>query len=161
MAHFSVAKYIVQNTMLKIYIIKKSEPSRDLSFSFLCTVAKNLYIDEKRKQRESIHFNEELYGKISGSLEYDSLIEILLTTLPLQQAMLITLKEVFGYTTKEMASMLRIKNESIKTALHRSRKKLKKAQEIYIQNETPDHQITQGLSRAIKESNPMQIFYYY
>lgn len=37
----------------------------------------------------------------------DSLIETLLTTLPLQQAM-----PVFGYTTKEMVSMLRIRNQS-------------------------------------------------
>ncbi|WP_412899433.1 sigma factor-like helix-turn-helix DNA-binding protein [Bacillus sp. 1P02SD] len=57
-------------------------------------------------------------------MEYFSLIEIFLASLPLKQAMLITLKDVFGYTTKEKASMLRVSNESIKTALHLSRKKL-------------------------------------
>jgi hypothetical protein len=47
-------------------------------------------------------------------LEYDSLIEILFSVLSLQQAMLITLKDVFSYTVKEIGRMLRQVRKSSK-----------------------------------------------
>ena len=156
------AEDLVQETMIKVYRLKKTDPNREFNFSFLCTVAKNLFIDEKRKIKEVIHFNEDFYGEANDSIEQYSLIEILLTTLPLKQAMLITLKNVFGYTSKEIASMLRVSNESIKTALHRSRKKLKfKNSNIYMEVLTPTHEIIIALSKAIRDSKPMQIFYFY
>ncbi|WP_394581515.1 RNA polymerase sigma factor [Cytobacillus firmus] len=157
-----IAEDLVQETMLKVYRLKKAELNREFNFSFLCTVAKNLFIDEKRKSKEIIHFNEEFYGEVYDSIEHSSLIEILLTTLPLKQSMLITLKDVFGYTSKEIASMLRVSNESIKTALHRSRKKLKfKNSNIDMEVLTPNHEIIIALTKAIRESKPMQIFYFY
>ena len=57
------AEDLVQETMLKVYKIKKSEPKKEFTFSYLCTVAKNHFIDEKRKYKESIQFNEDLFGK--------------------------------------------------------------------------------------------------
>lgn len=157
-----IAEDLVQETMLKVYKLKKTEPNREFNFSFLCIVAKNLFIDEKRKSKEVIHFKEDFYGEVDDSIEHYSLIEILLTTLPLKQSMLITLKDVFGYTSKEIASMLRVSNESIKTALHRSRKKLKfKNRNIDMEILTPNHEIIIALSNAIRESKPMQIFYFY
>ncbi len=156
------AEDLVQETMLKVYKIKKSEPKKEFTFSYLCTVAKNHFIDEKRKYKESIQFNEDLFGKEYDFIDYYGLIEILLTTLPLKQSMLITLKDVFGYTSKEIASMLRVSNESIKIALHRSRKKLKfKNSNIDRDILTPNHEIIRALSKAIRESQPMQIFYFY
>lgn len=156
------AEDLVQETILKVYKIKKTEPKREFTFSYLCTVAKNQFIDETRKYKESILFNEDLFGEACDFIDYDGLIEILLTTLPLKQAMLVTLKDVFGYTSKEMASMIRISNESIKTALHRARKKLK------LQNNNKDMEIPFSnqemiiaLTKAIREAKPMQIFYLY
>lgn len=155
------AEDLVQDTMLRVYKIKSSDPKREFTFSFLCTVAKNCFIDEKRKNRESIQFNEDILGEVYDSIEYYSLIEILLTTLPLKQAMLITLKDVFGYTSKEIAAMLRVSNENIKTALHRSRKKLKLVKDIEKSTLIPNHKMIIALSNAIQESNPKQIFHYY
>lgn len=157
------AEDLVQDTMLKTFYLKKSEPEREFTFSFLCTVAKNLYIDEKRKNRGDIYFNEDFYGVESDFIEYSSLIEALLTALPLKQAMLITLKDVFGYTSKEIAAMLRVRDESVKTALHRSRRKLRlHAEAEKNQRVFPSHEeIIPALSKAIAESRPMQIFFYY
>lgn len=157
------AEDLVQETMLKTFCLKKSEPKREFTFSFLCRVARNLYIDEKRKNRGEIYFNDDFYGEESDFTEYSSLIEVLLTALPLKQAMLITLKDVFGYTSKEIASMLRVSDESVKTALHRSRKKLKLNAEIEMNQNIslPDDGIIPALSKAIAESRPMQIFFYY
>src|SRR5690606_1112828 len=134
------AEDLVQETIVKVFKIKKSEPQKEFTYSYLCTVARNHFIDEKRKYKESISFNEELLGEEYDFIDYYGLIEILFTTLPLKQAMLVTLKDVFGYSSKEIASMLRVSNESIKTALHRSRKKLKLINSnVDMETLTPDH----------------------
>ena len=157
-----IAEDLVQVTMLKVYKIKKYEPERRFTFSFLCTVAKNHFIDERRKMKDTISFKEDLYGEEHSHLEYNHLIEILLSILPMKQAMLITLKDVFGYSSKEIASMLRVSDESIKTALHRSRKKLRLESTIdEWKGSLSNHEISKSLSRAIREAKPMQIFYYY
>ncbi|PKG25834.1 hypothetical protein CWS20_27260 [Cytobacillus horneckiae] len=41
-------------TILKVYKIRNREPEREFTFSFLCTIAKNLFIDKKRKNRKVI-----------------------------------------------------------------------------------------------------------
>ena len=157
-----IAEDLVQVTMLKVYKIKKSNPERSFTFSFLCTVAKNHFIDEKRKIKETISFDEDLYREGQSHIDYNDLIEVLLNTLPLKQAMLITLKDVFGYSSKEIASMLRVSDESIKTALHRSRKKLRLESTMDEWKGSPSiHEISKALSRAIREAKPMQIFFYY
>ncbi|WP_047985824.1 RNA polymerase sigma factor [Ornithinibacillus californiensis] len=152
------AEDLVQETILKVYRLKQTDPNRTFSYSFLCIVAKNLFIDEKRKQKEQINFLEDVYGEEDSRLELDSLLEVLFSSLPLKQAMLVTLKDVFGYTTKEIAAMLRVSNEVVKTTLHRSRKKL---QTKASSTDLPPYEIIPALSAAIKQSNPMKIFYYY
>ncbi|MCA0149499.1 MULTISPECIES: RNA polymerase sigma factor [Rossellomorea] len=154
------AEDLVQETLLKIYRLKKFDPGREFTFSFLYQVAKNLFIDEKRKKKEFPSTHEDI-RKVSDPTEFDALIEILLAALPLQQAMLLTLKDVFNYKTKEIAAMLRVGDESIKTALHRSRKKLNDAPEDLPVPEFFHPQLIQGLSIAIKQSNPSRIFQYY
>ncbi|QFT87921.1 ECF RNA polymerase sigma factor SigL [Bacillus sp. THAF10] len=153
------AEDLVQETMLKVYKLSKDDPKRPLTYSFLYTIAKNLFLDEQRKARRIEYFHEEEI-RSEDFTEYDSLIEILLTTLPLKQAMLLTLKDVFGYTTKEIATMLRVSNESIKTSLHRSRKALKSTPSEK-QPELSHPKILLGISTAIKEANAKQLFFYY
>ncbi|MCR8847939.1 RNA polymerase sigma factor [Rossellomorea sp. SC111] len=154
------AEDLIQETMLKIYQLKKQDPGREFTFSFLYKVAKNLFIDEKRKKKEFLSHHEDI-REVSDPTEFDALIEILLAALPLQQAMLITLKDVFNYKTKEIAAMLRVSEESIKTALHRSRKKLTAVPEDLPVPEFSNPQLIQGLSTAIKQSNPSRIFLFY
>lgn len=156
-----LAEDLVQETILKVYRLKQLDSKREFNYSFLCKVARNLFIDEKRKQKVQLNFSEDLHGGNYNFPEYDSLIEILLSSLPLKQSMLITLKDVFGYSIKEIATMLRVSTESIKTALHRSRKKLRTPVERFRGGETANHKIIVALSNAIKENKPMKIFYYY
>lgn len=154
-----VAEDLVQETMLKVYKLKEAEPHREFTHSFLCTVARNLFIDEKRKEKaRSIEF-QDVYGGVDSTLELDSLIEILLSRLPLKQSMLITLKDVFGYSSKEIAAMLRVSNEVVKTALHRSRIKLQATSESM--GALEPNEMVAGLTQAIKQSDPIRIFHYY
>lgn len=156
-----VAEDLVQETMLKVFLLKQKEPHREFTHSFLCTVARNLLIDDRRKQKGKNVAYEDIYGKEDSLLELDSLMEILLTRLPLKYSMLITLKDVFGYSSKEIAAMLRVSNEVIKTALHRSRKKLKSTKEIGTERKLEYNEMISGLLQAIKQSDPIKIFHYY
>ncbi|WP_187444782.1 sigma factor-like helix-turn-helix DNA-binding protein [Rossellomorea vietnamensis] len=100
---------------------------------------------------------------MGNSLEYDSLIEILFSVLPLQQAMLITQKDVFSYTVKEIACMLRTNEEAIKTSLHRSRKRLKTTSidsVTHAHTKLGNQQLFLEISLAIKENHPMKLFLY-
>lgn len=66
------AEDLVQETILKVYKIKKSESKKEFAFSYLCTVAKNHYLDEKKRYKESIQINEDLFGEEYDFIEYYS-----------------------------------------------------------------------------------------
>ncbi|WP_338083081.1 RNA polymerase sigma factor [Bacillus tianshenii] len=155
------AEDLVQETMMKAYKLSKENPDRTLTYSFLYKMAKNLFIDGQRKYKKEQLSCDNVEGSVEDFADYDSLIEILLMTLPLKQAMLITLKDVFGYSTKEMAAMLRVSNESIKTTLHRSRRILQSSPPSEQASDIPHPTILQGISTAIKKQNPQQLFLYY
>ena len=104
--------------------VLEKEPQKDVNMTFLYTVARNLFFDEKRKRSELLVEGYDDHRGTRDFTEWDSAMEVLYSTLPLRQAMLITLKDVFLYSSKEIAQMLRISNESVKTALHRARLKL-------------------------------------
>lgn len=157
-----VAEELVQETMFKIVRMKKAEPDKIFTFAYLCTVAKNHFIDEKRREKQERPYSDERFGEVIDPINHSSLLEILFSSLPLKQAMLITLKDVFGYRTKEIAEMLRLSNEFVKTSLHRSRKKLRAMTDVDRDQITlPPQTIIYELSRAIQDARPMAIFYYY
>ncbi|WRP08704.1 RNA polymerase sigma factor [Rossellomorea aquimaris] len=151
------AEDLVQETLLKTYKLKKSDPERNFSMSYLYTISKNLYIDGKRKRKEVMCFHEEYHFESHDFTEYDSLLESLFSQLPLKQAMLLTLKDVFGYSSKEIASMLRISDTSVKTALHRARNRIVKGVPYANSNKKLLFEIT----NSIKKSNTLQLFQYY
>jgi predicted RNA polymerase sigma factor len=125
--------------------------------SFLYTIAKNIFIDGKRKSKDVVYFHEEYHFESHDFTEYDSLLECLFTLLPLKQAMLLTLKDVFGYSSKEISSMLRITDTSVKTALHRARNRIVKGAPFA----TSDKKLLFEITNSIKESNALRLFQYY
>lgn len=155
------AEDLVQETLLKLY--KKREEADydpDPSFSYVKTTAKHLWIDEKRKNKPSFLFDELIHHPQEDFIEYDSLIELLVSVLPLKQAMLLTLKDVFRYTSKEISTMLRVSDASVKTNLHRSRKQLTRIDPL--KTETHATGLTvQKFAHALKTQQPEKIFYYY
>jgi RNA polymerase sigma factor (sigma-70 family) len=158
-----LAEDLVQETLIKLLVIKRREPNRDLNLTFLYTIARNLFIDEKRKEPLLISEFDGLLGSQLDSTDWDSLLEILYSRLPLRQAMLVTLKDVFHYTSEEISQMLRTSNESIKTALHRARKKVKTNLELDSQTILESHtsMYIQNITEAIKNADAHKIFHYY
>jgi RNA polymerase sigma factor (sigma-70 family) len=157
-----LAEDIVQETLIKYLKIKQYEPNREIQITFLYKVAKNLLIDEKRKKTPLLVESDERMEGYSDFVEWDALLEILYGTLPIRQAMLITLKDVFQYTSEEIAQMLRVSNESVKTTLHRARRNL---QGDFLDTRLKEHPENKNLisnfTKAVKTSQPHKIFYYY
>jgi RNA polymerase sigma factor (sigma-70 family) len=154
------AEDLVQETLIKVYTIKKTDPQREFTNSFLYTVAKNLFIDEQRKKKAVATFREELHQYEVDYTGCESIVEELLLKLPVRQAILITLKDVFGYHSQEIAAMLRVTDESVKTALSRSRSRLKKLSKDtpQIHHQPTDKELIFELTRAINQSNPASLF---
>ena len=75
--------------------------------------------------------------------------------------MIITLKDVFQYTSEEIAEMLRVSNESIKTTLHRARISLRENATTYTIKQKNNSNLIKEFSLAIKNQQPLRIFYYY
>ncbi|MFD1738881.1 RNA polymerase sigma factor [Bacillus salitolerans] len=156
-----LAEDIVQETLIRFIKLKQKEPEREISITFLYTVARNLFIDDRRKKSEILTEPHELYERSTDFIEWDSLLEILYSTLPLRQAMLITLKDVFQYTSEEMAEMLRVSNESIKTSLHRARAILRENSTRPPKKQQTNYTLIKEFSLAVKSYQPYKIFYYY
>ncbi|MEC1374405.1 RNA polymerase sigma factor [Heyndrickxia oleronia] len=156
-----LAEDLVQETLIRYIKIKQREPNREINITFLYTIARNIFIDEKRKKIDIPTSPDELYKSSWDSTEWDSLLEILYGTLPLRQAMLITLKDVFQYTSEEIAEMLRVSNESIKTALHRARMSLRENAITDTIKQKNNFNVIKEFSLAVKNQQPLKIFYYY
>jgi len=154
------AEDLVQETFIKCYKAQM-ENKREINLTYLYTTARNHFIDQKRKKSEVLIEEAEAFAGSTQIPEWDSLIEILLCKLPLRQAMLLTLKDVFQFSSQEIAQMLRVSNESVKTALHRIRLNVKENKTTSI-NRSENHVIPiEALSLAIKSEDSYRIFYYY
>jgi RNA polymerase sigma factor (sigma-70 family) len=155
------AEDLTQETILKVYSFKKANPLREFSISFLYAVAKNLFIDEVRKKKVVTSFHEELHQYRVDFTDCEGLMEELLLRLPIRQAILVTLKDVFEYQSQEIADMLRVSNESVKTSLSRSRSSLKQNREIeeaQFKHEPPTKELLKELAGAFQEKNPAALF---
>jgi len=156
-----LAEDLVQDTLIRLIKIKQREPNREINLTFLYTIAKNIFIDEKRKKTEIPTSPDELFESSWDCTEWDSLLEILYGTLPLRLAMLITLKDVFQYNSEEIAEMLRVSNESIKTALHRARISLRENATTDSIKQKYNINLIKEFSLAVKHQHPLKIFYFY
>jgi len=140
----------------------QKDSNREVNLAFLYKIARNHYIDGKRRKSEVLVDETENFAGSTNIAEWESLLEILFCKLPLRQAMLLTLKDVFQFSSKEIAQMLRMSNESIKTSLHRIRKNLRESEDGSTIHSPLDSMVSiKKLSLAIKAEDPYKIFYYY
>lgn len=160
---FWIADDLVQETLIKVIKMKRDEPQRQMSLPFLYTIAKNRYIDELRKEQKYSSMIGDLYIEHHDFREWDELLQIFCSSLSVKQAMLIVLKDVFQYSSQEIAEMLRVSDESIKIALHRARKKLKSINPMNIKTNKSSNEssIEKDFKDAIKNDNPFEIFQLY
>jgi RNA polymerase sigma factor (sigma-70 family) len=123
---------LFQETMIKAFRRFRRWPERELSKAYMYRIEANAWFDVCRRRK--IAFLPEFLAD-QGDLSYADWsrydiresLEVLMDTLEPRQAALIVLTDVFGFTPTETASALSQPVTAIKAALHRARKRLKKA----------------------------------
>ena len=128
------AQDLTQKTFIRIYkAASRYRPSAKFS-SWLFTIARNLLIDEvKRKQKaQTIEFQEELTSVTSLSLdgksvvdEWKEIFQHVLQGTPEKQrtALLLRVQQEWSYL--EIANLMEVSEQLVKTWIHRARQKLK------------------------------------
>ncbi|MFC5468258.1 RNA polymerase sigma factor [Cohnella suwonensis] len=123
---------LFQETMIKALRRFRRWPERELSKAYMYRIAANAWYDVCR--RSKMAFLPEFLAD-QGDLSYADWsrcdiresLEALMDALEPRQAALIVLTDVFGFTPMETASALGQPVTAVKAALHRARKRLKKA----------------------------------
>lgn len=123
---------LFQETLIKV--LKKWQQQRiPVSKAYLFRVASNTWIDQHRKKKPDIDDSAELTGIPSNesgfSAEMEEAMQMLLKTLTPKQRAVLLLTEGFNYSQREVSEMLNCKEGSVRTALHRAKKRLEKASE--------------------------------
>ncbi|SDZ67077.1 RNA polymerase sigma-70 factor, ECF subfamily [Evansella caseinilytica] len=137
------AEDLMQDTLMKLYLAWKKQPDREISKSFLYRIAKNTWIDQKRKSSRAMEAlgiqgeDIEAIGRDSNELHIREALEILAEFLSTKQFVIVLLMDIFQFTAKETAKMIRDTETTVHTSLHRSRKKLQRC--VHFTKTTDNH----------------------
>ena len=127
------AEDATQDVLLKLWKIRDRLSTYKSPEAFAMTITKNHCLDRlKSKQAQNlkiVHHNYEDHNqKLQNKIEArDSLnlIEKFMKTLPVQQQLIVQLRDVEQYEFNEIADLLEMKETAIRVALSRSRKTLR------------------------------------
>lgn len=125
------AKDITQETYVKVIELN---PNKEINRSFLYKVAKNIVIDESRKNKKisNIEYQEEIFSIPKDEQpdeiaiktnQYENLMKIV-DTLPSRSKEAFLLHTIDGYSRKEIASMMGISQNAVEKHIIRATKKL-------------------------------------
>lgn len=125
------AEDIAQDTMLKLWAIHDTLPSDCNIVAFAVTTARNMAIDYLRNNRKAIPI-ETLRGNAVNTNADDSLerqdfeqwLETKMAKLPPTEHIVLKMRQVEGRNNAEIAALIGITPDSVKTLLSRARKKM-------------------------------------
>lgn len=120
---------LVQETLIKLFSLgKKADVSINKAYVF--RTATNTWIDICRKRKVIIkELRDEQDIAAIGELdafELQDSLELLLERLPVSQATILLLMDVFQFNAKETAEMLNVTEGAVKATLHRARAGIRK-----------------------------------
>lgn len=122
-----------QDVLLKLWNLREKLGSYNNPEAFAMTITRNHCLDKlKSKHSQNLKIahnnyedhNQKLQKKIE-TRDSISLVEKFIKTLPVQQQLIIQLRDIEQYEFKEIAEVLEMKETAIRVALSRARKKLK------------------------------------
>lgn len=121
------AEDLAQESMIKLLEAVRSHPERPITRSFLYRIAKNTWIDVQRKQKlKTVPFEREYEaGAPDPLLSTRELLEQLVERLAPKMAVILLLMDVFDFTAKETAVIVRMKEAAVQVALGRARHRLR------------------------------------
>ncbi|MGY3715935.1 sigma-70 family RNA polymerase sigma factor [Sutcliffiella cohnii] len=130
---FSAKKWeredLVQECLLKIYILLKKEPTSKLTKKYLYFIVRSTWIDQYRKINKIDYVSDtevELENRKDNKREYDIrvILETLSEYLSLKQFVVVLLTEIFQFTANETAILIKESESNVYTTLHRAKKKI-------------------------------------
>lgn len=136
------AEDIVQDCYEK-FILKKDHYNLQSSEAFLMAMVRNASLDFLRKkhyvfQSDEVlnhHFSGESPDKILELKEHENKLDQLLNLLNEKQRTVYHLREIEGYELEEIAEVLAISYDDVRTCLSRARKKIRELYNAYLNNE--------------------------
>lgn len=120
------ANDIVQESYEKLWNNRKKVPL-EKSKSWLFTTAHNLLINHTKKHRAGLIEDENCREPMVSSVSYElkDLIEKALNGLPELQYQIILLRDLEGYSYKEIGEILHLNESQVKVYLFRARQKVR------------------------------------
>lgn len=123
------ANDVVQDTFEKLWVhCEKIDHNKCKSWLFTCANNSMLnMVSRKRRVIFSSYDNlPEIYGNYDSSFEYKQIVERVISCLPPVQKSILLLRDLEGYSYKEIAQMLDLSSSQVKVYLFRARNKVKK-----------------------------------
>lgn len=125
------AEDIAQDAMLKLWAIHDSLPSESNMLALAATTARNLTIDLLRSSRKAIPIDS-LNGNAATTtadsqlerLDIERWIKVKLAKLPPTEHIVLKMRQVEGRSNSEIAALVGISPDSVKTLLSRARKRM-------------------------------------
>ncbi len=128
------AEDIVQEVLIKIWKKKEQFLSIDNKEAWCMTITRNLAIDKKRARKMKIssiddyHHIGDRESTPSEALEMSETMKTIMShidALPERQKSVVHLRDVEGFTYKEISEMTSLSVDQVKVTLHRARKTLR------------------------------------
>lgn len=130
------AEDIVQETFYKTFLYIKRFEHVQINRQWLMKTAHNTFVDHYRKQKNEtgavsfevlaeINYLSREIGVYAKSYEDSIMVNKVIGELPISYRTVILLKDHYGFTTKEIASILGYSESNAKVVLHRARKQFR------------------------------------
>lgn len=130
------AEDIVQETFYKTFLYIRRFEHAQINRQWLMKTAHNTFIDQYRKHKNEtgtvsfevlteINSLSREIGIFEKSYEESMMINKVISELPVSYRTVILLKDHYGFTTKEIASILGYSESNAKVVLHRARKQFR------------------------------------
>lgn len=128
------ARDVVQESLVKIWKKREKISEVDNKEAYCMTITRNMGIDKLRAKKMQTSDIDEHYdiatktanpeGKLVAKDQYERLIKVV-NALPENHRTVIQLRDIEGYTYKEISEMTGYSVEKVKVYLHRARTKLR------------------------------------
>ncbi|MGA5691391.1 RNA polymerase sigma factor [Cytobacillus pseudoceanisediminis] len=143
---------LLQETLMKAYSALLSNPSREITKTYLYRIASTTWIDMTRRKKIKTTFIEEdiIDATPSSQRETREFLELLSEQLPVRQSVILLLVDVFNLTAKETAFHIKATESAVNSALQRARAKLKTWNQQLQTDST--------VKKEIKTTYPTQLF---
>lgn len=129
------AEDVVQDAMIRVWDKRDEWSQWDSVEAWLMTVCRNLALDRKaKKEAQNVSLDESLHSRPDFSTPYESvaareglrLLQEIMDQLPPIQQEIVQLRDIEGYTYKEIADTLELTEEQVKVYLFRARQKVRR-----------------------------------